>query len=102
MKILYIAPASVNHTVRWVNAMVKKGHDVYLISLKQHSQGENKIDKRVKIHYLPFKGGIGYYLNSIQGRILLKKIEPDIINTHYASGYGTLSRIINKGTCFSI
>ncbi len=95
MKILYIAPASVNHTVRWVNAMVKRGHEVTLISLKEHSEGVNKIHPRVKIHYLPISGVQGYYLNFVKARAIINKIKPDIINTHYASGYGTLSRLIN-------
>ncbi len=95
MKILYISPASVNHTVRWVNAMVDKGHEVHLISLREHCEGKNKIDDRVKIYYLPIKGQLGYYLNSFQARKIIKKINPDIINTHYASGYGTLSRLTN-------
>ncbi|WP_130805793.1 glycosyltransferase [Senegalia massiliensis] len=95
MKILFFAPANVNHTVRWVNAMVNKGHAVYLISLRDHKEGVNKIDKKVKIYYLPYSGLKGYYLNFLKAKSLVKKISPDIINTHYASGYGTLSRLVN-------
>ena len=54
MKILYLAPASINHTVRWVNSIVARGHEVHLISLAHHKEGLNRIDPRVKIHYLFF------------------------------------------------
>lgn len=97
MKILYIAPASVNHTVRWVNAMSEKGHKVHLMSLREHREGVNEINKKVKIHYLNISGHKGYYLNWFKAKKIIKRINPDIINTHYASGYGTLSRFINSG-----
>lgn len=103
MKILYIAPASVNHTVRWVNAMVEKDHEVYLLSLKEHLEGKNKIDSRVKIYYLPIGGMLGYYLNTILAKKIIKNVNPDLINTHYASGYGTLSRLVDyKPTLLSV
>ena len=96
MRILFIGPASVNHTVKWVNAMVGRGHEVYLLSLNQHYEGINTIDNKVKVYYLNISGIKGYYLNFIDAKRFIKKIKPDIINTHYASGYGTLSRLVNS------
>ncbi|NEU30303.1 glycosyltransferase family 4 protein [bacterium LRH843] len=93
MKICYLAGASSIHTVRWVNAMAERGHEVSLITM--HPIELDAIHTNVSVYKLFLKPPLGYYLNAIQVKILLMKIKPDIINTHYASGYGTLSRLVN-------
>jgi L-malate glycosyltransferase len=101
MKICYLAPANSIHTVKWINAFCEKGYEIELITM--HSPSEQKINKSVNIHILPFKSGVGYYLNFIIAKKLLRKIKPDILHVHYASGYGTLSRLIGfKNTLLSI
>lgn len=90
MRVLFLAPANSIHTVKWVNAITKKGNQVFLIS--QHTPDKG-IDKAVKIIILPFKGMVGYYLNAVHMRTAYKQIRPDVINVHYASGYGTLARV---------
>ena len=52
----------------------------------------DQINKNIHQHQLKYKGGVGYYLNAKELRKLKKEISPDIINVHYASGYGTLAR----------
>lgn len=94
MKIVFISAANNIHTVRWVNALSKKGIDVTLVSLKNHSESINKINKKIKVIYLPVKGTVGYYLNAIFINKIIKDEKPDLINVHYASGYGTLGRFI--------
>ncbi|WHZ02378.1 glycosyltransferase [Neobacillus sp. YX16] len=93
MKICFLAPANSIHTVRWVNSMVARNHEVHLVSL--HKETIHKIDQRVHVHYLPIPAPLGYYGNFLFAKRLLKNIKPDILNTHYASGYGTLSRFID-------
>ncbi|MED1487963.1 glycosyltransferase [Bacillus smithii] len=93
MKICFLAGASSIHTVRWINAMVERGHDVHLITM--HKPDKDKIDEKANVYFLPFKPPKGYYLNVFKIKNLLKRIKPDILNTHYASGYGTLSRLLN-------
>lgn len=93
MKICFISGGSSIHTVRWVNAMAKRGHDVSLIT--QHKEEINSFESNVDIYELPIKNNLGYYLNYPVAKYYINKIKPDIINTHYASGYGTLSRLIN-------
>lgn len=45
----------------------------------------------------------GYYLNAIWLHKLEEKIEPDVVNVHYASGYGTLMRMAGlKNTILSV
>ena len=94
MKVIFISPANNIHTVRWVNALSEKGIEIVLVSLKNHSENINKVNKKIKIIYLPIKGAIGYYLNAIFINKIIKDEKPDLINVHYASGYGTLGRFI--------
>lgn len=93
MRIVYLAAANSIHTIRWVNELSNRGHDVHLISLPNHTGDIDKISSNVKCYGLKFGGNIGYYLNVIQVKSIINKIDPDIINAHYASGYGTLARI---------
>jgi glycosyltransferase involved in cell wall biosynthesis len=55
------------------------------------------LDKTVihNVYYLPIHNKMGYYLNAPFVKKFVNKIKPDIINVHYASGYGTLARIAN-------
>ncbi|OAL77515.1 hypothetical protein AY608_07000 [Acinetobacter terrae] len=49
------------------------------------------------IHYyeLPNRGVLGYFLMVSQVKKILLEIKPDIVNAHYASGYGTTARLVN-------
>lgn len=90
MKIVLLSGYNVIHTVRWANSLCERGHDVHLISL--HRRGDT-LDPRVKKVILPFPPPLGYYLNIPFIRYILQKIKPDLVNAHYASGYGTLGRL---------
>lgn len=92
MKIVLLAPASSIHTIRWANGLSQMGVDVHIIS--QHSPSD-KLSPDVKLHLLPNKGSLGYFLIAPAVKKLLKKIQPDIVNAHYASGYGTTARLVN-------
>ena len=94
MKVVFISAANSIHTIRWVNALSNREIEVVLISLKDHESTESNINKNIKIIYLPIKGTKGYYLNSFFINKIIKKEKPDLINVHYASGYGTLGRFI--------
>jgi len=91
MKICMMSAASLNHTVRWANAMAERGHQVDLITM--HEPLLDELDERVQIHRLKYSPPFGYYLNRQEVRSLLKKIQPDLLHAHYASGYGTLARL---------
>ena len=93
MKILFIGAATSNHTIRWVNALVENGHDVLLVSRSDQRDNVGHISKQVKIIYLKYCGGIGYYLNVPQLKRIYKEYSPDVVNAHYATGYGTLARL---------
>lgn len=92
IKIAYLASAYSIHTVRWVNEMARRGYEIHLISM-HHPNVHNSVDKAVKMHLLPFPPPLGYFLNKWHLKRLLKRIKPDLLHTHYASGYGMLSRL---------
>lgn len=92
MKVALLAPASSIHTVRWANGLSKVGIDVHVIS--QHSPTEI-FEPSVTLHILPNRGMLGYFLIVPAVKKLLTKIQPDLVNAHYASGYGTTARLVN-------
>lgn len=88
MKIVFIGPASSIHIQKWVDAF-KYSNDVYLITMHPVLDGSWKYEK---IKLLSIRNQFGYYLNFIELHSIVKELNPDIINVHYASGYGTLAR----------
>lgn len=90
-KIAFLAPINSIHTTRWVNGVSSNGYEVHLIT--QHKGALDGLDKSVKVHNLPLKGKLGYFLNMLSLKKILKKISPDLLHAHYASGYGTLARL---------
>lgn len=93
MKIIFLGEAASIHTIRWVNSLSEKGIEVILVSLKGEVDIIEKINDNVKVIYLPFGTKIGYYLNIFALKRIISKEKPDLINVHYASGYGTLGRL---------
>jgi glycosyltransferase involved in cell wall biosynthesis len=42
---------------------------------------------------LPFRGRLGYFANAPAFRRLVTAVRPDLVNAHYASGYGTTAAL---------
>lgn len=93
MKVVLIAAASSIHTARWANGLREAGCEVHLIS--QHPATEH-YNGDVRLHILPYRGELGYFLMVPQVRRILREVNPDIVNAHYASGYGTTARLAGK------
>jgi glycosyltransferase involved in cell wall biosynthesis len=93
MRILLLSAANSIHTVRWVNTLAGRGYEVHLAYNAEHLPTSNIINERVIQHKLKQKGFLAYYLNAVQLAKLFQEICPDVVNAHYASGYGTLARI---------
>lgn len=91
-KLLFLSAASSIHTIKWVNALSKK-YEVHLVYCKNHKPKLESISNNIILHELKYATPHGYYLNAYTLNKLYKDINPDIINVHYASGYGTLARI---------
>lgn len=92
LHIVFLAPASNIHSRRWVEGLAGRGYRISLISLKDH-QHTIPFSKGIMVYYLPFPTKMGYFLNIPHLKKLLKKLAPDIVHAHYASGYGTLGRL---------
>ncbi|MCP4588759.1 MAG: glycosyltransferase family 4 protein [Pseudoalteromonas sp.] len=86
-----MAAANSVHSVRWANGLVSRGLDVHLISLHVNKY---ELDTRVHLHLLNKKAPLGYLFAVFEVRELLMKIMPDLINAHYATGYGLLARLV--------
>lgn len=77
------------HGVRWANSLAERGHDVHLISA--HPKGE-ALHRGVTLHLLALRPPFAYFLAWPMVRAILKKIKPDLMHVHRASGYGTLGQ----------
>lgn len=93
MKIAFVSNAKSIHIVRWANAMAERGHSVTVFSCAGHTpQNADMYLKTVKLVELKYAPPLGYYLNAHKLKRLIKKGGFDVVNVHYASGYGTLGR----------
>jgi glycosyltransferase involved in cell wall biosynthesis len=91
MKIAFLANHNVIHTIRWANSLAARKNEVTVFSLHRHEQ--DGLSPAVKKVRLPFPPPWGYFLNAPYLRYCLQKFSPDLLNAHYASGYGTLGRL---------
>ncbi|WP_334148928.1 glycosyltransferase [Hyphomicrobium sp.] len=90
MKVVFLGGGSSIHTIRWINALSGAGARVVLVT--QH-EPEEPVSEAVKLRLLPFSGNIGYFLNARALKRVLAEEKPDLVNAHYASGYGTTARL---------
>lgn len=90
MRVCLLAGANCIHTTRWCNGLVDRGLEVHLISA--HPLGHH-LDQRVGLHMLPIKAPLAYLTTFPSLRKLLRKIKPDLLNAHYATGYGLMARL---------
>lgn len=88
--VVLLAASSSIHTQRWANGLVQRGLNVHLISMDGEFLG---MDPRITFYSLPVAGSLGYVCNFLALRRILRNIKPDLLNVHYASGYGLLARL---------
>lgn len=96
MKIVLLSAASCIHTTRWANALVSRGNEVTLISVHPLT---HDLDSRVTFYRLKFKAPLGYLLNLLVLKRILRAIEPSILNVHFATGYGLMAALSNFKPC---
>ena len=82
LKVLVLADSRSFHTERYVRELVRQGCRVVTASLERGSLGHYQLKRRGPIRQLH------YWLSSFEIRSVIKKFRPDIINPHFASGYG--------------
>lgn len=93
LKIALLAPANSTHTIRWANGLNKKGLKVIVISAHSKDTSNIEFDKNVTLHILNYKAPLGYVLGVYELRKILKDFQPDLLNAHYATGYGLLANL---------
>ncbi len=89
-KIAVLSARSDIHTVRWVNGLIERGYEVHLFTMHD---GGDPLHQEATVYHLPWQPSLGYFANAIRLRQLLIDLNPDILHTHFASGYGLLGRL---------
>lgn len=93
MRVALLSAASSIHTIRWANGLNAAGHEVHVIS--QHAPCD-PLDEGIALHQFSFRGALGYFIMVPTVKKLLKQLQPDIVNAHYASGYATTARLAGQ------
>ena len=97
MRIALLGPANSIHLQRWANALTARGHPIRLIS--QHPAPAGALDAAVEVEGLPRQGAMGYLVNARRLGASLAAWRPDLLNAHYASGYGTTAMLCGYLPC---
>lgn len=91
MRIALLGPASSIHLQRWARALADRGHAVCVLT--QHPCKPALLPESAEVIVLPHRGMPGYFLNAWSVRCALRRWRPDVLNAHYASGYGTTAAL---------
>lgn len=93
MKVCFLANAASEHTGKWASAMADKGCHVEVVSFDDAPINGANVHyvKPVKkeMNRLPSEPkNFSYIAKFMEVKRLVKKINPDILHAHYATGYG--------------
>ncbi len=90
MKICFIAPANSSHIVKWCTWFNNHGHKTFVISFTPGKIEGTKVylvDVGVDVDGNDFEK-IRYLFAGKTIKKIVKKIQPDVVNVHYATSYG--------------
>lgn len=95
MKICFIAPANNYHTQKWCKWFKNRRHHIDIISFTK-----GKIEG-CRVHYIDSGAGVSgsdiqklkYLLQAGKVHEIVNEIQPDVINVHYATSYGTVAAL---------
>ena len=90
-RVALLGPANSIHLQRWARGLVDRGHAVCVIS--QHDCERHLLPAGAEFVLLPHRGELGYFRNAWRARLALRRWRPEILNAHYASGYGTTAAL---------
>ncbi len=86
MRIAYLSIGGHIHTERWLRFFVERGHDVHLMTVQPVAdrRASSVHDIRTGIPFKPLHYAVAL------GRVkrILADIEPDLLHTHFLTGYG--------------
>lgn len=96
LKVLLLADAIAFHTERFAHQLKLQGCEVLTASLEPGEMEHHSLRGRGPIKAL-------HYLTSVpQLRRLIKQFEPDVINPHFASGYGFTAALARQDSSLPI
>ena len=90
-RVALLGPAVSIHLQRWAHALAARGHA--LCVLTQHPCEPGLLPASAELVTLARGGQAGYFANAWRARRVLRAWRPDIVNAHYASGYGTTAAL---------
>ena len=90
-RIALLGPANSIHLQQWAHVLVGRGHAVAVIS--QHRCERTLLPAAAEVVWLAHAGALGYLRNAAAVRCALARWRPELLNTHYASGYGTTAAL---------
>jgi hypothetical protein len=64
MRILFLANAASTHTVKWVNSLSEREHEIHLVFKQDDAPKPNTINSNVILHSLHKSGTKAYFLVS--------------------------------------
>ena len=104
MRICFLAPINNYHTKKWCEYFVSRNHEVHVITLTK-----GNIDN-VYVHYVDSGVDVSdsdtkkikYLFKYKKIKRLIKDINPDIVNAHYATSYGMIASLCNIDYILSV
>ena len=84
MKIAYLANAGAVHINRWTQGLAARGHEIIIISNDRFTESPEGIETI----FMPGSSGASYFVNIPRVCRILKNLKPDLVHSHYATGYG--------------
>lgn len=85
MRIAYLSIGRHIHTERWLRYFVGKGYEVHLLTVQPGPiEGVQVHDITTRFGPKPFR----YAVSLLKVRSLLARIKPDLLHTHFLTGYG--------------
>ena len=91
MKICLLGNSDSIHLQRWSRWFVNRGYDVHLITT-----GTTKIQGVTSYPLKKTKNPINYFLRIIKTIRIIRRLKPNIVNAHYASGTETFAAALSR------
>jgi glycosyltransferase involved in cell wall biosynthesis len=97
MRICLLADATSIHTIKICDYLIKKNHEIFVISFQQgHIEGVKVIAfNEINLRSRSDLSKTSYLSYIIKIKKMVNEIKPDILHAHYASSYGTIGSLIN-------
>lgn len=99
MKIALLSAANSTHTEKIANSLCDRGHQVVLYSQPDHGDRDGGYHSGVTIRYFRHGGQKSYFYNHFELKKWLAEDPVDVLNVHYATGYGVIGRMCGFHPC---